>query len=177
MVNVNGELGANKDKWMIEKIRSCPCTITIPPSKTCTTGTKLQSLRISVIENDTAARVFREGAVHDDMSQVVAKGTETVWTIVGGVAEVAAKRTVVSSATVLRMAQGSLATVGAFIFQAIDTKMPCDMAVKTMSLTSRCGFWAQMVVSRCNSSGVGSSLALMESRMRISRDIQQRGGG
>ena len=28
MVNVSGELGTNKDKWMIEKIRSCPHTVT-----------------------------------------------------------------------------------------------------------------------------------------------------
>ena len=30
MVNMNGELGANEDKWMIEKIRSCPHTVTFP---------------------------------------------------------------------------------------------------------------------------------------------------
>ena len=30
MVNVNGELGINGDKWMMEKIRSSPCTITGP---------------------------------------------------------------------------------------------------------------------------------------------------
>ena len=28
MVNVSGELGTNEDKWMIEKIRSCPHTVT-----------------------------------------------------------------------------------------------------------------------------------------------------
>ena len=49
------------------------------------------------------------------MSWVIAEGTEMVWAIVGGVAKVAAKRTVVSSTTVLRMAKGTLATVGAFV--------------------------------------------------------------
>ena len=27
-VNINGELDVNEDKWMMEKIRSSPCTVT-----------------------------------------------------------------------------------------------------------------------------------------------------
>ena len=71
---------------MMEKIRSSPCTVTIPPLKTCTSGTRLQSLWVSVVEDDTATGVLREGAVCDDMTGVIAKGTELIWTVAGGVA-------------------------------------------------------------------------------------------
>ena len=69
---------------------------------------------------------------------------------------------------VLRVARGVLAAVRAFVFWAVNMKMPCDVAVKTMSLSSHCGLWAQMGVSRCNSSGVGGGMALMKGRARIS---------
>ena len=32
-VNIKGELEANGDKWKMEKIRSDPCTVTIPWKK------------------------------------------------------------------------------------------------------------------------------------------------
>ena len=99
------------------------------------------------------------------------KGAKSVWTVMGCVAKAAAKRTVVSNTTVLRVARGMLATVRALIFQAVDMKMPCNVAVKTTSLSSHCGLWAQMGVLRCNSSGVGGSTALMKGRARISRII------
>ena len=129
---------------MIENRISLPPTITLPPLKTCTTGTKIESLWVSIIEDNTATGVLGKGAVHDNMSWVVTKGTETVWTIVGGVAKVVAKRTVVSHAMVLRVARGTLATVRALVLWAVDTKMPHDVAVKTNSLISRCGLWAHM---------------------------------
>ena len=169
-VNVNG------DKWMIEKIRSCPHTITIPPSKTCTTRARLQSLQVSIIEDDTAAGVLKEGAVCDDMSRVVAEGAKVVWAIVGGVAKVVAKRTVVLNTTILGVTRGALMAAGALILQAVNMKMPCDMVVKTTSLSSHCGLQAQTGVSRCNSSGVGGGTALLKGGVRIGGIIQQGSG-
>ena len=60
---------------MIEKTRSGPCTITIPPLKTCTSGTKLQSLRVPIIEDDPTTGVLREGEICDIMTGVIVKGT------------------------------------------------------------------------------------------------------
>ena len=138
MVNVNGELGVNVDKWMIEKRRSWPCTITIPPSKICTTSANSDPLWIPIIEDDSTARVLREGAVGDDVTWVITKGAMSVQAVVGEVPEVVAKRTVVVHATVLRVAGGVLAAGRALVLQAVDTQMPCDMAVKTISLVSCC---------------------------------------
>ena len=100
----------------MEKIRSGLRTITIPPLKTCTTGARSQSLWVSVIEDDAAAGMLREGTVCDDVSRVIAESAMAVWTVVGGVAKALAKRTVVLNATVLRVARGALMTVGALIF-------------------------------------------------------------
>ena len=64
MVKVNRESDTNGDRWMMEKIMSDPCTVTIPPSKTCTTGTRSQSLWVSIIEDDATAGVtFGPGRV------------------------------------------------------------------------------------------------------------------
>ena len=122
----------------MEKMRSNPCTITIPTSKTCTTGTRSQSLWVSVIKDDTAAGVLREGTVSDNMSRVIAESRLSVWTIVGGVTEASAKRTVVMKTTILRVTWGMLLAIGTFIVGAVDTKMPCGVAVKTYSLWSHC---------------------------------------
>ena len=46
-VNINGELGINGDKWMTEKTRSSPHTITLP--STCTQ--LFQQLSIDLITN------------------------------------------------------------------------------------------------------------------------------
>ena len=140
MVNVNGESDTNGDKWMIEKIRSGPHTVTIPPSQNCTTGARSNALRVSIIEDDTTTGVVGQGTIRNDMAWVVAEGTEAIWTVERGVSEVATKRTVVLKTVVLRMTRGTLVAVGTFIFQTVDTKMPHVMAVKTMSLVSRCGF-------------------------------------
>ena len=139
-VNVNGELGVIGDKWIMEKIMSNPHTITIPPSKTCTTGTRLQSLWVSVIEDDPATGVLREGTVSDDMSWVIAKGTEAVQTEARGVTEAVAKRTVVSGTMILGVTWGALMAVGTFILWTADTKVPCKVTVKTTSLVSHLGF-------------------------------------
>ena len=138
----------------MEKIRPNPRTVTIPPLKTCTTGARSDSLQVPIIEDDTITGVFREGTICDDMTWVIAEGTEVVWTVAGGVAKLAAKRTVVSSATILGVARGTLVTIGTLILWAVNMKMPCEVTVKTNSLSRHCGFWAQMGVLRCNMSGV-----------------------
>ena len=150
---------------------SNPRTITIPPLKTCTTGTRSQSLWVSVIKDNITAGVLREGTVCDNVSWVVAKGAKSVQTDTGNVAEVMAKRTVVSGAMILGMTRGALMAMGTFILWAVNTKMPCNMTLKTASLMSHCGFWAQMGISRCPLSGIGGSTAVMKSRVRVSRDI------
>ena len=170
-VNVNGESIINRDNWIIDKIMTNPHTVTIPPSKTCTTGTRSQSLWVSIIEDDPATGVLQEGTVGNNMSWVVAKGTETVWAEARGVTEAVAKRTVIAGATILGVTRGALTTVGTLIFWTVDTKMPCEVTVKTTSLVSRLGFWAQAGISRCNSGGVRGGSALMECRTRVSGDI------
>ena len=64
-----------------------------------------------------------------------------------------------------------MTTVGAFIFWAVDTKVPCEVTVKITSLISCLGFWAQVGILRCYSGGVRCSVALMECRMRVSGTI------
>ena len=154
IVNVGGELEDNGGRQIIEKRRPSPHTITLPLLKTCTTSTRSDSLQVSIIKNDTAAGVLQEGAVPNDMSQVITKGTESVWTVVRGMAEVVAKRTVVAQTMILGVAWGVPMTVGAFIFGTMDTKMPKGMAVKTNSFWSCCHGWAQVGILRDNSSRV-----------------------
>ena len=168
MVNVNGQSEDSEGKWTMEKIRSDPHTVTIPPPKTCTTSTRSQALWVSVIEDDTTAGVLREWTVCNDVSWVVAEGAKLVQAETWGVAKAVAKRTIVSSATILGVAWGTLMTSGTLVLWAVDTKMPHEVAVKTTSLISCQGFWAQTGISRCNSSGIRSGSALMESRMRVS---------
>ena len=76
---------------MIEKKMSGPCIVTLPPSKTCTTGTRLQTLQVTIVEDDSITRVLQKGTVSNDVAQVIAKGAKAVWTVTGGVAEAAAK--------------------------------------------------------------------------------------
>ena len=135
-VNVCGESEDNGDKWTIEKRRPCLHTVTIPPTKTCTTSASSDPLRVTVIEDDPTARVLREGTVSDDVTLVITKGAESVWTVAGEMAKVVTKRTVVVHAMVLRVARGMLATIGTFVLQTINAKMPCVVTVKTNSLDS-----------------------------------------
>ena len=88
-VNVKSKSTDNRGKWMIDKRRLPPHIITLPPSKTCTTSTRLESLWVSVVENDTTAGVLREGTVGDDMSWVIAKGIVSVWTVTGEMMQLA----------------------------------------------------------------------------------------
>ena len=104
MVNVKGESDVNREKWMTEKTRLGSRTITIPPSKSCTSGTTSQPLWISIVKDNSLAGVLQEGAITDNVSWVVTKGTSPVWTDTGEVTEAPAKRTVVTRATVLGVA-------------------------------------------------------------------------
>ena len=105
------------------------------------------------------------------MAWVIAKGAVAVWTVMGGVAEAVAKRTVVLGTTILGVTWGALMASGTFILWAVNMQVPHEVTVKTMSLISHQGFWAQTGISRCNSSGIRCSSALMKGRTRVSRDI------
>ena len=139
---------------MIEKMRLGPCTVTVPPSKICTSGTKSQPLWISLIKDNPLAGVLRERAVADDVSQIITEGTSSVWTDVGEVTEVSAKRTVVARAMVLGVAWSALTAVRTFIFQTVNMKMPLVVTLKTNSCSSRDRLQAQPGIMRHNSSGV-----------------------
>ena len=52
-VNVKGESIVKGGKCTMEKMSPRPRTVTIPPLKTCTTGTTSKSVRISVVEDDS----------------------------------------------------------------------------------------------------------------------------
>ena len=154
MVNVSDKSDVNGEKWTTEKMRLGSRIVTIPPSKSCTSGTNSQSLWIPLIKDNPLAGVFREGAVSDDMSRVVTKGALSVQTDTGEVTEAPAKRAVVVRATVLGVTWSTLMAVRAFIFRAVDTKMPLVVTLKTNSCHSRDRLWAQPGISRHNSSGV-----------------------
>ena len=57
-VKVIGESVARGAKWTIEKRRSRLRTVTIPPSKTHTSGTRSQSLRVPLIEDNPLTGVL-----------------------------------------------------------------------------------------------------------------------
>ena len=107
MVKVNGESDTNGDRWMMEKIMSDPCTITIPPSKTCTTGTRSQSLWVSIIEDDATAGVtFGPGRVEcrlHSLSRVLVNSQEL---------DPGASRDVLAAYLQVTSGQGSEGTVG-----------------------------------------------------------------
>ena len=161
----------------MEKERFSPRTVTIPPLKSYTTGTAdSKPLWISLVEDDPLAGVLREGTVSDNMSWNITEGAKMVWTVLCKMAVALAKRTVVSSAMILGVTRGLLLTVGTLILQTVDMKMSLAMAVKTRSLRSHDGLWAQAGISRCNSSGVGCSVALVKGRVRVGGVIEESGG-
>ena len=74
MVNVKGEPIDKGGKCTMERKRPRPHTITIPPSKTCTTGTTSEPLRIPVIEDDTWTWVLCERTVDEKVIRGVTEG-------------------------------------------------------------------------------------------------------
>ena len=161
---------------MIEKRRTGFCTVRIPSLKTRTSGTKSQSLRVSLIEDNALAGVLQERTVADDVSWIITEGASTVWTDMREMAEASTKRTVVARTTVLGVAQGALLAVRTLVFWTVNTKMPLVMTLKTNSHCKRNELRAQSGVVRCNSSGVGSGASLMKGRVGIGRLVNESEG-
>ena len=180
-VNVKGESIVKGGKCTTERISPQPCTVTIPPSKTCTTGTTSKPLRVSVIEDDAWAWVLCKRTVDEKVIGGITEGATLIGTVVGQVGKTSTEGAIISDTVVLRVTGSPLTTAGAFILRAVDTEMACGMALKTMSRCSRDGFWAQAGIMRCNMCGIGGRATLVKGRASISgdvrRDVKQHGGG
>ena len=161
---------------MIEKRWSRFRTVSIPSSKTRTSGTKLQSLRVSLIEDNPLAGVLRERTVADDMSWIITEGAPLVWTDTREMAEVSAKRTVVVRTMVLGVAWGMLPAVRTLVLWTVDTKMPLVVTLKTNSCCKHNRLQAQLGIMRCNLSGVGSGVSPMKCRAGVGRLINESEG-
>ena len=132
IVKVIGKSMVNGGRCKMEKISPCPCTITIPSSKTCTTGTTSESLRVSLIEDDSRSRVLCKGTVLEDVVGVVAQGATSIWTVAGQVGKLATKSAVVANAVILGVTRSMLVAAWAFVVRAVDAKMPQGVALKTV---------------------------------------------
>ena len=173
MVKVKGESTVKGSKCTTEKIRPRPHTITIPPAKTCTTGTTSKPLQVSVIEDDTWARVLRKRTVDKKVIGGVTEGASAIGAVMGQMGKTAAVGAIIPDAAVLQVTGSSLTAAGAFIFGTVDTKMACGVALKTTSRVSRNGFWAQAGIVRCNSRGVGGRASLMKGQSIVSGDVRR----
>ena len=180
-VNVKGESTVNSGKCTMEKMSPRPRTVTIPPSKTWTTGTTSKPLRVSLIEDDSRTRVLRKRTVDEKVVRSVTEGVTSIGTVAGQVSEASAVGAIIPDTAILRVTRSSLATAGAFIFWAVDVEMTCSVALKTTSLCSCDGFWAQVGIARRNSCWIGGRTTLMKGRSSVSgdvrRDVKQRSGG
>ena len=180
-VNVKGEPVDKGGKCTTERKSPRPRTVTIPPSKTCTTGTVSEPLRIPVIEDDTQTWVLRERTVDKKVIRGITKGAVSIGTIAGQVGETSAVGAIVSDTAVLWVTGSPLTTAGTFIFRAVDMEMACGVALKTTSCCSCDGFWAQAGIVRCNVRGIGGRMTLVKGRSSVSgdirRDVKQRSGG
>ena len=180
-VNVKGESIVKGDKCTTEKIRPRPRTVTIPPLKTCTTGTTSKPLRVSVIEDDTWARILCKRTVDKKVIGGVTEGATAIGTVVGQVGKTSAVCAIVSDTAVLWVTGSPLTTAGTFILGAVDTEMARGVALKTTSRCSCNGFWAQAGIMRCNAHGIGGRATLVKGGLSVSgdvrRDVKQRSGG
>ena len=181
MVKVKGEPADKGGKCTMERKRPRPRTVTIPPSKTCTTGTTSEPLRIPIVEDDPWARVLHERTVDEKVIGGVAEVAALIRTIVGQVGGTSAVGTIISDTAVLWVTGSLLTTAGTFIFGAVDMEMVCGVALKTTSCCSCDGFWAQVGIVRCNACGVGGRATLVKGRSSVSgdvrRDVKQCSGG
>ena len=181
MVKVNSESEVNGGKWKMEKMSPHPCTITIPPSKTCTTGTTPESLGVSLVEDNSQAGILCKRTVNKKVVRSITEGVMSVRTVAGQVGELAAESAVITNAAVLGVSRGMLVATRALILRTVDAKMPCGVALKTTSLRCCDWLWAQAGISRCNLSGVGGHSSLMKHGLRISgyisRDIEKSSSG
>ena len=168
-------------KCTMEKIRPQPRTVTIPLSKTCTTGTISKPLWVSIIEDDARAWVIHKRTVDEKVIGGITEGTPTIGTVTGQMGKAAAVGAIIPDTAVLWVTGSSLTATGTLIFRTIDAEMAHGMALKTTSRFSRNGFWAQVGIVRCNSRGVGGRASLMKGRLIVSgdvrRDVKQCSGG
>ena len=132
-VNVKGESIVKGGKCTTEKMSPRPRTVTIPPSKTCTTGTTSKPLWISLIEDDTWAWVLHKRTVNEKVIGGVTEGAATVGTVAGQMGKASTVGAVILDTAVLRMTGGPLTTAGTFILRAVDAEMAHGMVLKTMS--------------------------------------------
>ena len=172
-VNVKGEPVDKGGKCTTERKRPRPRTVTIPPSKTCTTGTTSEPLRIPVVEDDTWAWVLRKRTVDKKVIGSVTEGATSIRAVAGQVGETSTARAIISDTAVLWVTGSPLTTTGAFIFRAVDTEMTCGVALKTMSRCSRNRFWAQAGIVRCNSCWIGGCATLVKGRSNVSGDVRR----
>ena len=180
-VNVKGEPIDKGSKCTTERKSPRPHTVTIPPSKTCTTGTISEPLRIPVVEDDTRTQVLCKRTVDEKVIGGVTEGTVSIGTVAGQVGETLTVGAIISDTAVLWMTGSPLTTAGTFVFRAVDMEMARGMALKTTSRCSRNGFWAQAGIVRCNTCGIGGRVTLVKGGSSVSgdvrRDIKQRSGG
>ena len=180
-VNVKGEPIDKGGKCTTERKSPRPHTVTIPPSKTCTTGTISEPLRIPVVEDDTRTQVLHKRTVDEKVIGGVTEGKVSIGTVAGQVGETSTVGAIISDTAVLWMTRSPLTTAGTFVFGAVDTEMARGMALKTTSRCSRDGFWAQAGIVRCNACGIGGRVTLVKGGSSVSgdvrRDIKQRSGG
>ena len=147
--------------------------VTIPPSKTCTTGTTLKSVGVSIVEDDPRAWVLHKRTVDEKVIGSVTEGATSIGAIPGQMGETATEGTIISGAVVLWMAWSPLVTAGAFVLGTVDTEMACGMTLKTMSCCIHKGFWAQAGIVRCNSCRIGGCATLVKGGSSVSRDVRR----
>ena len=157
----------------MERKRPRPRTVTIPPSKTCTTGTTSEPLRVPLIEDDSWAWVLHERTVDKKVIGSVTEGASSIGTVAGQVGETSTVGAIISDTAILWMAGSPLTAAGTFIFGAIDMEMASGVALKTTSLRSRDGFWAQAGIARYNSCGIGGRASLMKGRPIVSGEVRR----
>ena len=180
-VKVKGEPVDKGGKCTTERKSPRPHTVTIPPSKACTTGTASEPLRIPVVEDDTRTWVLRERTVDEKVIGSITEGAASIRAVAGQVGETLAVSAIISDTAVLWVTGSPLATAGTFVFGAVDTEMACSVALKTTSCCSCDGFWAQVGIMRCNTCGIGGRATLVKGRSSVSgnvrRDFKQHSGG
>ena len=181
IVKVRGEPANKGGKCLMERKSPRPRTVTIPPSKACTTGTASEPLRIPIVEDDTRTWVLHERTVDEKVIGSITEGTAATGAVAGQVGKMLAVSAIISDTAVLWVTRGLLATAGAFIFGAVDTEMACSVALTTTSRCSCDGFWAQAGITRCNTCGIRGHSTLVKGRSSVSRnvrrDVKQRSGG
>ena len=100
-VKVKGESIVKGGKCTTEKMRPRPCTVTIPPSKTCTTGTTSKPLRVSVVEDDARAWVLCKRTVDKKVIRGITEGAAAIGTVAGQMGKVSTVGAIIPDTAVL----------------------------------------------------------------------------